>query len=47
MSYARIKFERKQVNQVLRRCKNTKHSDKRKQVEKLSPRQLKDMAWNG
>lgn len=45
MSYARINFERKQVNKVLTRCKNGKHSDKRKQAEKLNQRQLRDMAY--
>lgn len=39
MTWAKINFERKQVNRVLVRCKNGKHDDKRKRILEREERQ--------
>jgi hypothetical protein len=42
MSWARIQFERKQVNRVLVRCKNTKHNSQKARVQKKDERKLQN-----
>lgn len=42
MTYARIQFERKQLNQVLRSRKNGKHQSDRRKVAKRDDRRLQE-----
>lgn len=40
MGWAKVQFERKQINRVLVRCKNVKHEPKPKTVEGRDRRKL-------
>lgn len=40
MGWAKVQFERKQVNRVLVRCKNTKHEPKPKNLIERDRRKL-------
>jgi len=42
MSWARINFERKQVNKVLTRCKNSKHESHKKRVKDRDQKRLQE-----
>ncbi len=43
MTYAKIAFERKQVNKVLVRCKNSRHADRKQRVMRRDERRLKEI----
>lgn len=42
MSWARIQFERKQVNGVLVRCKNSRHDSQKARAQKKDERKLQN-----
>lgn len=41
-SWARVQWERKQVNKVLVRCKNQRHTAHKQRVQKRDERKLSD-----
>ncbi len=42
MSWARINFERKQVNRVLTRCKNSRHESNKRRVKDRDQKKLQE-----
>ena len=42
MTWAKIQFEKKMVNRVLSRCKNTRHVSKKTRVQEKDRRRLED-----
>ena len=45
MSYARIQFEKKKVNRVLQRCKNSRHEDGKKRAARKDEKKLQDQQY--